>query len=167
MPDTPCLNAMLPRVLLLGALALGGAALPVPARAEVTVAAAAKGYDIAVTDDATATDLIDAITAATGIAVKGQPADDTLPATRLSGVSLERALRGLLPKAAFVVRYGDDGAPAMIIFLTPKDATGAGDAAGSDMQDGSAPDAGSADQPPDGSDTAPDTTPPDLPAPGN
>ena len=158
MPDFTSVKAMLRRVLKPAALSFGLAALFTPAFADVTVTAADKGYDIAITDQASASDLIDAIAGATGAAVKGEPGDDAVNPTRLTGVSLERALRGLLPKAAFAIRYGADGSPAMIIFLTPKDgaAAGADDGSSPDMQDGAGQDSGSPDQPADGNGSAPD-----------
>ena len=158
MPDTTCVNALLRRLFKPAAITMGVAALFTPARADVTVTPATKGYDIAITDQASASDVLDAITSATGVAVKGEPGDDAVNPTRLTGVSLERALRGLLPKAAFAIRYGADGAPAMIIFLTPKDgaAAGAGDGSSPDMQDGAGQDSGGPDQPADSSGLDPD-----------
>jgi hypothetical protein len=158
MPDFTCVKAMLRRDLIPALLALGLAAQFTPAFADVTVTPADKGYDIAITDQASASDLLDAIASATGASVKGEPGDDDINPTRLTGVSLERALRGLLPKSAFAIRYGADGSPAMIIFLTQKDgaAAGADDGSSPDMQDGAGQDSGSPDQPADSSGTAPD-----------
>ena len=92
MPDTTCVNALLRRLFKPAAITMGVAALFTPARADVTVTPATKGYDIAITDQASASDVLDAITSATGVAVKGEPGDDAVNPTRLTGVSLERAL---------------------------------------------------------------------------
>ena len=86
--------------------------------AEITVSPAARGYDIDITDQASSTELIDAMTAALGIKVQGYPADSTVAASQLRGASLERALRALLPTARFVVRFNDDDSPEAIIFLS-------------------------------------------------
>lgn len=98
--------------------ALLGAASGATAWAEVTVAPAARGYDIDITGQASSTELIDAIAAALGIKVQGYPADSTVTANQLRGASLERALRALLPTARFVVRFNDDDTPEAIIFLS-------------------------------------------------
>ena len=86
--------------------------------AEITVSPAARGYDIDITDQASSTELIDAMTAALGIKVQGYPAESTVAAGQLRGASLERALRSLLPTARFVVRFNDDDSPEAIIFLS-------------------------------------------------
>jgi len=86
--------------------------------AEITVSPAARGYDIDITDQASSTELIDAIAATLGIKVQGYPADSTVAAGQLRGASLERALRALLPTARFVVRFNDEDSPEAIIFLS-------------------------------------------------
>ena len=86
--------------------------------AEVNVAQAGKGYDIDVSGQASTTEVIDAIAAATGATIQGYPLDGTVADNRIRGASLERALRALLPKAAFVVRFNADDTPAAIIFLS-------------------------------------------------
>lgn len=95
-----------------------GAASGGTAWAEITVSPAARGYDIDITDQASSTELIDAIAAALGIKVQDYPADSTVAASQLRGASLERALRALLPTARFVVRFNDDDSPEAIIFLS-------------------------------------------------
>ena len=100
-------NALLIGVLLCGSVA-----------AEVNVAPAGKGYDIDVSGQASTTEVIDAIAAATGATIQGYPEDGTVADNRIRGASLERALRALLPNAAFVVRFNADDTPAAIIFLS-------------------------------------------------
>ena len=71
--------------------------------------------------------MIDAIAAATGATIQGYPEDGTVADNHIRGASLERALRALLPKAAFVVRFNADDTPAAIIFLSDaKDAASQG-----------------------------------------
>ena len=98
--------------LLIGTLLCGSVA------AEVSVAPAGKGYDIDVSGQASTTEVIDAIAAATGATIQGYPEDGTVADNHIRGASLERALRALLPKAAFVVRFNADDTPAAIIFLS-------------------------------------------------
>lgn len=98
--------------LLIGTLLCGSVA------AEVSVAPAGKGFDIDVSGQASTTEVIDAIAAATGATIQGYPEDGTVADNRIRGASLERALRALLPKAAFVVRFNTDDTPAAIIFLS-------------------------------------------------
>lgn len=95
------------------------AMLAPPASAEVTISPAASGYDIDITGPVSSSELIDVISAATGIAVKNRPKDTTINTNHLRSTSLDRALRKLLPGTAFTIRSGDEGAPAMIIFLSP------------------------------------------------
>ena len=104
------------------------------AQAEVTVAPAATGFDIDITDQASASELLDAVAAATGAVIKGRPEDATINANQLRNSSMERALRKLLPGAAFAVRYDDDGKLAAIIFLSP-DSAGGESADGADSTD--------------------------------
>lgn len=102
-------------------------ALPGTAWAEVTVKPAARGYDIDITEEATSSDLIDAIAEATGANVKGEPEDASLAPNHLRSTSLERAIRMLIPGAKFAVRFNDDDSPAEIIFLASGvDGDGAG-----------------------------------------
>jgi hypothetical protein len=98
--------------LLIGTLLCGSVA------AEVNVAPSGKGYDIDVSGQASTTEVIDAIAAATGATIQGYPEGGTVADNRIRGASLERALRALLPKAAFVVRFNADDTPAAIIFLS-------------------------------------------------
>lgn len=112
-----------------------GAALSGSVAAEVNVSPAGKGYDIDVTGQASTTEVLDAIAATTGATIEGYPVDGTIADNRIRGASLERALRALLPKAAFVVRFNADDTPAAIIFLSDsKDATSEG--AGPDIDEG-------------------------------
>ncbi|MEI8177287.1 hypothetical protein [Aestuariivirga sp.] len=134
------------------AVLLMGAALPCAAEAGVTVTAAAKGYDIDITDSVSTTELLDAITSATGATIKGQPEEMTVNANHLRSTSLEGALRKLLPGAGFAVRFSADNAPAEIIFLTAKDGAAAqgpddGSSTGADGNLDSGTD-GAADEPP-------------------
>lgn len=101
-----------------------GAALCGSVAAEVNVSPGGKGYDIDVSGQASTKEVLDAIAAATGATIEGYPEDGTVADSRIRGASLERALRALLPKAAFVVRFNADDTPAAIIFLSDtKDAT--------------------------------------------
>lgn len=124
-------------------------AWPAALRAEVTVTAAAKGYDVDVSDQASVSEVIDAIVTATGVKVVGAPEDGTIASLHLRSASLERVLRALLPHEGFALRFNADDTPDAIIFLSAENAAGAGDGA----------DAG-----PDGSDggSEPDTTEPDM-----
>lgn len=157
------------------------------AQAEVTVVPAARGFDIDVSDQATSTELLDAITSATGVKIEGAPEDAAIGANHLRSASLERALRTLMPRAGFVVRSRGDGTPEAIIFLsTPLggDPDGAPspvpvDPAAGNQQDavpippdtpipdgtipdGPIPDGTNPDAPiPDGSADQPEVTPPD------
>jgi hypothetical protein len=99
-------------VLLIGAALCGSVA------AEVNVSPAGKGYDIVVSGQASTKEVLDAIAAATGAIIEGYPEDGTVADNRIRGASLERALRALLPKAAFVVRFDADDTPSVIIFLS-------------------------------------------------
>ena len=105
-----------------------GTALCGSVAAEVTVSPAGKGYDIDVTGQVSTTEVLDAIAAATGATIEGYPEDGTVADNRIRGASLERALRALLPKAAFVVRFSEDDTPTAIIFLS--DSKGAAPAGG-------------------------------------
>ena len=114
---------------------------------------ASRGYDIDITEGTTASDLLDAIADAAGVEIKGEPEDTEVVPNHLRNASLERALRMLLPKAPFAVRYDADDTPEAIVFLSPS--AGAGDGAdtgddGSDTMD-------------DGSGTAPDDSDQDSP----
>lgn len=150
------------RVIALAAIHLFGAALSGTAMADVTVKPAAKGYDIDITGDATASDLIDAIASATGVDIKGAPEDTPVGTNHLRNASLERSLRVLLPKAPFVVKSDEDGLPAEIIFLSPQTGSDPGD--GADTPDGgAAPDPDTLTPPDDGT----DTMMPDTPDPGD
>lgn len=127
--------------------------LSATALAEVTIEPASKGYDIDVTDNASSTELLDAITEATGATIKGRPDEVTLSANHLKGTSLERAIRMLIPGTNFVVRLGPDGAPAQIIFLSASPGDGGnGDADQSGNDDSASPDV--QDPSTDGGDTA-------------
>lgn len=95
-----------------------GAALCSSAAAEITVAPAGKGFDIDITEQASSTEVVDAIADAIGVKVEGYPEEGPVAASHLRSASLERALRALLPKAAFVVRFNEDDTPAAIIFLS-------------------------------------------------
>lgn len=150
-PGKPKLRILLPVAGLVSAGLLCS-----PATAEVTVNAAAKGYDIDITGNATASELVDAIVSATGVEIKGEPEDTTVGSNHLRNASLERALRLLLPKAPFAVRYDSDDMPEAIVFLSPSD-DGATD--GSDTGDGSDDGSGSeSDQgSPDSESDPPDT----------
>lgn len=118
------------------AIMLSGTAL-----ADVTVTPTAKGYDIDVTDDASSSELLDAITKATGATIKGPPDEVTLSANHMKGTSLERAIRMLIPGANFVVRFGPDDAPAQIIFLsTSPSEDGNGGSTDSGTEDSTSPD---------------------------
>ncbi|MFO1133166.1 MAG: hypothetical protein U1E16_14295 [Hyphomicrobiales bacterium] len=111
--------------------------------AGVTVTPASKGYDIDVSDQASSSELLDAISDATGVTIKGLPDETTLATNHLRSTTLERALRMLMPGTNFVVRFGPDNAPTQIIFLSESpDDNGAGnsesgldDATPSDLQD--------------------------------
>ncbi|MEI7599933.1 MAG: hypothetical protein WCJ41_11520 [Aestuariivirga sp.] len=116
------------------AVLAAGAALCGAAAAEVTVKPAAKGYDIDITGNATASELIEAIASATGVDIKGEPEDTPVGANHLRNASLERALRALLPKAPFVVKSDDEDMPTEIIFLSPSQ-NGDGTAGGQDASD--------------------------------
>lgn len=105
--------------------------LSIPALADVTVRPATKGYDIDVTENASSSELLDAIANSTGATIKGQPEEVTLAANHLKATSLERAIRVLIPGANFVVRFGPDDAPAQIIFLSAK----AGDSSNDDSSE--------------------------------
>jgi hypothetical protein len=117
------------------------AALCGPAAAGVTVTPAAKGYDIDIDGQASASELIEAIAGATGVEIKGQPEDATVGPNHLRNTSLERALRQLLPKAPFAIRFDADDTPETIIFLSPSQegatADGSDGAGESDETDGS------------------------------
>lgn len=128
-----------------------------PASAEVSIVPDASGYDIEISGQASPGELLDAIASATGVSVKGQPEDATLTANKLHGVSMERALRKLLPGSAFAVRYGDDGRPTALIFLTSDTTDGSapsdGDVSTQGMDDPTTTDGDArGDAPPDGSD---------------
>lgn len=133
---------MVPRRTLRDRLSLGWA-LPAavgifaaaPAYAQVTVTPAAKGYDIDIENQISAAELIDALAAATGANVKGQPQEATINPNHLRGASLERALRLLLPGAAFTLGFNADGKPTSIIFLSSP----AQEPAPSEESDGMAP----------------------------
>ena len=101
------------------AVLAAGVALCGTAAAEVTVKPASKGYDIDITGDATAAELIEAIASATGADIKGEPENTAVGVNHLRNASLERALRALLPKAPFAVKSDDDDMPTEIIFLSP------------------------------------------------
>lgn len=106
---------------------LMGTALCGTASAGVTVTPAAKGYDIDVSDQASSSELLDAISTATGVAIKGLPDETTLATNHLRSTTIERALRMLMPGTNFVVRFGPDNAPEQIIFLAASpDGNGAG-----------------------------------------
>lgn len=111
-----------------------GAALCGAAAAEITVKPATKGYDIDITGEASASELIEAIASATGVDIKGKPEDTPVGANHLRNASLERALRVLLPKAPFVVKSDDEDMPTEIIFLSPSQ-KGDGTADGQDNSD--------------------------------
>jgi hypothetical protein len=131
------------------------AALCVPAEAGVTVKPSAKGYDIDVDGPTKASELIDAIASATGVNVKGQPEETTIGPNHLHGTSLERALRMLLPKVPFAVRFDADDIPEAIIFLSP-----AQDGPASDGSDGAnSIDSGDVSTPVDAPDTPDDGAP--------
>ena len=101
------------------AVLAAGVALCGTAAAEVTVKPASKGYDIDITGDTTAAELIEAIASATGADIKGEPENTAVGVNHLRNASLERALRALLPKAPFVVKSDHDDMPTEIIFLSP------------------------------------------------
>jgi hypothetical protein len=126
---------MLRRVLAAGVAVMLATVLSSPARADVTVTPVAKGYDIDVSDQASSAELLDAITTATGVTLRGLPDETTLSANHLRATSLERAIRMLMPGVNFTVRFGPDNAPAQIIFLSgspAEDGTSNGGAAGTD-----------------------------------
>ena len=100
--------------------------------ADVKIAPAAQGYDIDIDGDTSATDLIEAIAAATGVEIKGEPEDVAIGANHLRNTSLERALRKLLPKAPFAVRFDSDETPEEIIFLSPAEDGGGADGGAGD-----------------------------------
>jgi hypothetical protein len=114
--------------------AMAGSAL-----AGVTVSPAGRGYDIDIDGETSASELLDAIASASGATVKGQPQDATITTNHLRGTTLERAIRQLLPGAAFTIRFGEDERPDAIIFLSPEDgsstAEGGSDSAAPDMSD--------------------------------
>ena len=97
-----------------------------PALADVTVKPVDKGYDIDITEETSSSEVVDAIVEATGVDIKGEPEDSMVPANHLRNVSLERALRTLLPRVPFSVRFDSDDVPETIIFLakTKDDASG-------------------------------------------
>lgn len=104
-----------------------------PALADVTVKPVEKGYDIDITEETSSSEVIDAIADATGVDIKGEPEDSMVPANHLRNVSLERALRTLLPRVPFSVRFDADDVPETIIFMAKAkdDASGdTGDSAG-------------------------------------
>lgn len=119
------------------ALFVASGALSGSVRAEITVKPTDRGYDIDITSEATASELVDAIASATGIDIKGEPAESTVGTNQLRNASLERALRQLLPKAPFVVRSDADGAPTAIIFLSPRKGDEQGADGSDDLGDGS------------------------------
>ena len=120
------------------------------ALADVTVKAASAGYDIDITEGTTASDLLDAIAEAAGVEIKGEPEDAEVAPNHLRNASLERALRMLLPKAPFAVRYDADDTPETIVFLSPSAGAGDGADAGDDgsdtMDDGSGTEPDDSDQ---------------------
>lgn len=125
------------------ALLIGGA-LCGSVAAEVSVSPAGKGYDIDVSGQVSTTEVLDAIAAATGATIEGYPEDGAIADNRIRGASLERALRALLPKAAFVVRFDADDTPAAIIFLSdaknvPSQGADPGNDEGMDAIDDAAP----------------------------
>lgn len=136
------------------------------AHADITVKPVARGYDIDVTSETTASELVDAIANATGVDIKGEPEDTTVGVNHLRSASLERALRALLPKAPFVVRSDADDTPTEIIFLAPRkngdgssDGTDDGSYDGNDGSDGSIDSIDPTDVPPDAGMSAPPDSP--------
>ena len=125
MPDTTPTSRTMLRWISGSAIALlMSASLCGPVAAEIIVAPSGKGYDIDITEQASSTEVVDAIADAIGVTVEGYPEEGPIAASHLRSASLERALRALLPKAAFVVRFNEDDTPAAIIFLSaPKDAS--------------------------------------------
>ena len=119
MPRPERRHDQLPRWTMFASLLAMTVGLAHPASAEVTISPAASGYDIDIIGPVSSTELIDVISAATGVAVKNRPEDTTINTNHLRSTSLDRALRKLLPGTAFTIRSGDEGAPAMIIFLSP------------------------------------------------
>lgn len=146
------------------AVCLAGAA-----QAEVTVAPAGRGYDIDVAGQVSSAELLSAIATATGVTITGDPEDATIRDSHFRGTSLERALRALLPHAAFVVSFAKNGAPDRIIFLSAakgEDAGGnGGQVTGTDpnMEGGTNPDDAASTFSPD----AQQDGQPGNPAPGN
>lgn len=146
------------------------------ALAEVTVKPAAKGYDIDVTEEASASDVVDAIVEATGVDIKGEPDDTSVPVNHLRNVSLERALRILLPHVPFAVRFDADDTPQTIIFMATAKGDGSQDGVG-DGQNSDTSGAGSnsspddpyspTQEPPDTSDPPEMDSPDDPPTDGN
>ncbi|WP_374331777.1 hypothetical protein [Aestuariivirga sp.] len=128
------------RIMGLVLIFLLGDALSGTARAEVTVTPAAKGYDIEVSDQATSSELLDAITNATGVTIKGLPDETTLAANHLRSTTLERAIRMLMPAANFVVRFRPDNTPAQIIFLSASPDDNTAGSSESETDDPTAPD---------------------------
>lgn len=130
------------------------AALCGPAAATIKIAPAEKGYDFDIDAQTTASELIDAIASATGVDIKGEPQDTTVGPNHLRNTSLERALRKLLPKAPFAVRFDADDTPEAIIFLTPSEGGGGANGSdgadspdtGDDSSDDSSDDSGSSDE---------------------
>lgn len=128
----------LPKLLLAPAAGLAMCILHCgPAVADVTVKPAARGYDIDIAGGTSASELIDAIANATGVEIKGEPEDATVGPNHLRNASLERALRMLLPKAPFAVRYDADDTPETIVFLSPSEDSADGGDNGDAMDDGS------------------------------
>lgn len=136
------------------------AALCESAWSAVKVTPAAQGYDIDIDSPTSASELVDAIAAATGVEVKGEPEDVSVGPNHLRNTTLERALRKLMPKAPFAVRFDSDDTPEEIIFLSPsQDGSGMGGSDGTDGSDGSDSTDPSDDAPADGSDSQDDSAP--------
>lgn len=127
-----------------------------PALASVKVTPAQNGYDIDIDGEANATEVIEAIASATGVEIKGQPEDTAVGPDHLRNTSLERAIRKLLPKAPFAVRFDADDTPEAIIFLSPSQDGGADGSDGEDNSD-SGDDSAPADEQDAPEDSAPDS----------
>ena len=155
---------MSPAATLMFALWLSGTA-----PAEVTVAIAPKGYDIDISGQVTTDELLAAIAKAIGVTISGQPTETTVRENHFRSSSLERALRALLPHAAFVVSFAKNGSPEKIIFLSANKTDGTGGDAGSGAGVNPGMDSGDANPDPGytGTPDAEPGNPPDNSVPGN